>query len=164
MEDGKPTFTNTYAADGYLNITAHKTLNGDTNFNGKIFSFVMHECDENGTVLEGAVPVEGISDASGNIRFATLYYSLNDFPSTTVDTNQLTAQVLHKYYKITEVEPASGKYPGVTYNAQNSSYLVKIELTHTPGSGAIGARVLTVNGNDATGNNGQDGQIGRAHV
>lgn len=123
---GKPTFTNEYAAEGYLNITAKKVLENKT-LENREFAFRLKRV---GTGEE----VEGYNDANGNITFATLYYSAKDF-----STGETTKTI---QYEMSEIIPEINKIPGVTYDT--NTYKLYVQLTHD-GAGKIQATLLDAN-------------------
>ncbi len=123
---GKPTFTNEYAAEGYLNITAKKVLE-NKNLENRAFAFRLKRVDTN-------EEVEGYNDADGNITFATLYYSAKDFSA-----NETTKTI---QYEMSEIIPEINKIPGVTYDT--NKYTLYVQLTHD-GAGNIQATLLDAN-------------------
>ena len=123
-----PSFNNTYDAKGYLNVTAKKNLEGRALKAGE-FTFKLQRLNADGT-LEGS-EVEGISDADGNIQFATLYYSSADLNSSTSTIK----------YMMSENIPTINKIPGVTYDL--SEYVIEVGLSDNS-SGDILANILSV--------------------
>ena len=122
--DGEPAFTNIYSAKGHINLTANKVLNG-RDLNGNEFAFRLVRQD-NGE------EIDGIADANGLIRFATMYYDLEDL------RGEKSATI---HYVMTEVNT---HLPGVTYDAAKHDVYVTIVNN---GDGTISAFLSDANGN-----------------
>lgn len=125
-----PSFQNEYNANGYLNITATKQLNGRDLKDGE-FAFKLVRKD-------GTSEIEGVADASGKITFATMYYDLEDLVVDGVAQNEVIIE-----YVMTEVVAEIAKLPGVTYDT--NSYSVYVKLTND-GSGNIIAELVDASG------------------
>lgn len=123
-----PAFHNEYHAAGYINITATKQLDG-RDLNAGEFAFKLVRQD-NGSEIDGIVA------ADGTITFATMYYSLADFPA---GADQVTI-----HYVMSEVIPEATKLSGVTYD--NSEYDVYVTIVDN-GDGTIRAFLSDENGN-----------------
>ncbi len=130
-----PAFENHYDAKGQIAITADKVLK-NLKLNAGDFAFRLVRQD-NGHEITGIV------DANGNIQFATLYFDLSEF------AEGQTAKTIH--YHMSEVVPANGKLPGVTYDTSVRD--VYITITHD-GTGVITAMVTDSEGNPLTGDDG----------
>lgn len=120
-------FTNTYAAEGSLTLTAQKTLTNTVNnaamaLSDGQFSFRLERIGG-----PAAQIVNGQNKSDGSIEFATLYYS----HSTQVDANGIIK------YKLTEVIPAN-KQPGITYD--DTMYYVYVKLVDG-GTGIMNASI-----------------------
>ena len=130
------TFKNEYHAETYLNVTAVKTLNNGTDFDGKTFGFHMQRVtDASGSTVHATdnAVIEGVSNAtSGNVTFGTLYYDESAIAQGS------TSDV--RYYKIAEVKPTAG-YPGVTYD--NTVYVIEVTLTDND-QGTMEAKITAI--------------------
>ena len=125
-----PAFENSYAANGYINLLASKSLTGRTLEIGE-FAFKLVRMDNNGEI-DGVVT--GIdSNGDGIVTFATMYYSLADIPEGE------TSALIH--YVMTEVN--SG-LPGVTYDTKAVDVYV---LITNDGEGNITAVLADASGN-----------------
>ena len=112
---GEPTFTNTYDAKGYLNITASKVMTGARALEEGDFSF---------QITDGTnVVATGINDANGSIAFSTIYYTLSDIPG---------GQATLTYY----MSELKGDLAGVTYD--DTVYTLTVTLADD-GNGNITA-------------------------
>ena len=105
-----PTFENTYDANGSLNITATKVLEGRDLKDGE-FAFKLVRSDNGGEI-------DGLAGANGVIQFATMYYSMKDIPEGKDST-------IIKY-EMSEVVPAADKLAGVTYDGSTREVFVKL--------------------------------------
>jgi len=123
----KPSFENSYAASGYINITATKNLTGRDLRDGE-FAFKLIRQDNGGEI-------DGIVAADGTVTFATMYYSL-------ADLNGHDSVIIH--YVMSEVIPEAAKQPGMTYDT--NSYDVYVKLTND-GNGNIVAQLVDAEGN-----------------
>ena len=129
------TFKNEYHAETYLNVTAVKTLNNGTDFDGKTFGFHMQRVtDASGSTVHATdnAVIEGVSNSSGNVTFGTLYYDESAIAQGS------TSDV--RYYKIAEVKPNAG-YPGVTYD--NTVYVIEVTLTDND-QGTMEAKITAI--------------------
>ena len=132
-ENVYPSFDNTYAAKGFLNISATKELTGGRTLNADEFAFKLQRLDANGQVIEGR-EVEGLNKANGTIQFASLYYSNADL----TDEGNKTGTVK---YKMSEVIPTKNPLPGITYD--KSEYIITISLQDDT-AGKIVATVTSI--------------------
>lgn len=119
-----PTFTNTYAAEGYLTVAlpdGAKTLNGKELAAGD-FSFQI-------TDAAGNVVATGTNDAKGAVTFSGIYYTLADLPGGQ-DQTTIT-------YTLSEIP---GAHPGVSYD--KTAYQVVVTLTHDNNGGISTSYVI----------------------
>lgn len=105
-----PAFENTYDANGSLNITATKALEGRDLKDGE-FAFKLVRSDNGGEI-------DGLADANGVIQFATLYYSMKDIPEG-MDSTVIA-------YQMSEVVPGADKLAGVAYDVETRDVYVKL--------------------------------------
>lgn len=110
-----PAFENSYAASGYINITAGKTLTGNRPLKVGDFAFKLVR-QGGGGEIDGVITA--VTGNDGVVTFATMYYSLSDL-------NGAESVTLH--YVMSEVIPTNAKIPGVTYDTK--SYDVRVKLT-----------------------------------
>lgn len=132
----QPTFTNIYDAKGQINITAKKELSGTLNLTKDQFAFRLQRmADLEGDETTGGV-INGVNDADGTIRFATLNYGLEDIPEGT------DSIVLR--YRMSEIIPTLNPIPGVTYDTTTHDIFVKLT---NDGAGGIKAELCDAQGN-----------------
>lgn len=119
-------FTNTYTAEGALELEAAKTLLGRILNSGE-FTFELK--DEKGTVLQTKH-----NDKTGKIVFDQIKYTLDNMNK---DKNGHVVDTVI-YYTVNEVVPEGGKKDGVTYDT--NSYKIKVTL-HDMEDGNIKVKV-----------------------
>ena len=118
-------FTNTYAAEASINLTARKELQGrDPGLASGEFDFLLHRLDANGRIIDGS-EITGYNSASGRIRFATMNYS----NAMLTDAYKHTDGAFYFSYLMRELKPEGVAVPGVTYDT--SLYIVTIRVTQT---------------------------------
>ena len=133
-----PAFENSYAAGGYINITAGKALTGNRKLKAGDFAFKLVRQNNNGEI-DGVITA--VTGNLGTVTFATMYYSLADLGG------QDTATI---HYVMSEVIPNAAKIPGVTYDTR--SYDVYVKLTDN-GNGTISAELVNDAGEPVGSNN-----------
>ena len=126
-----PAFENSYAAGGFINITAGKTLTGNRALKIGDFAFKLVR-QGNGGKIDGVITA--VSGNNGTVTFATMYYSLDDLGG------EDTATI---HYVMSEVIPNTAKIPGVTYDT--TAYDVYVKLTDN-GDGTISAELVDAEG------------------
>ena len=130
-EVSQPAFHNIYAATGHINITAKKVLTGNRELKVGDFAFKLVR-EGTGGIIDGVITA--VANNEGTVTFSTMYYGSEDLGG------QTSAVIT---YTMTEVEPASGKIPGVTYD--HTSHTVYVMLTDN-GDGTISAKLVTPDG------------------
>ena len=118
-----PQFTNTYGAQGSIDLTATKVLRGRELKAGE-FSFYIKDS-------AGNVAAAGTVDAQGKVSFSTLFFDRSDIP------NGQTQVVLP--FTLAEAIPESAKLPGVVYDT--NEYPIFIKLTDN-GDGTLKAELV----------------------
>lgn len=117
------TFTNTYAAQTRVNLTAQKVLSGRiSDLAAGEFEFMLQRLDTNGRIVSGS-HITGTNNAEGLIRFATMNYS-NAMLS---DAYKHTDGSYYFSYLLSEIQPQQTAIPGVTYD--NAKYVMTVKVT-----------------------------------
>ncbi len=120
--DNKITFVNTYKAENIkYSVEAKKNLDGKTLFANN-YEFFIQECNENGTVKEGAKPGLAYNAEDKSITFPEVEY-------TSVGTF---------YYLVWESVP-QGDPLGITYD--ETKFLVKVVITDDYNEGKLKADI-----------------------
>lgn len=132
----QPTFTNQYDAKGQINLTAKKVVTGNFTLTADQFAFRLQRMEGlTGEATTGGV-INGVNDANGTIRFATLLYGLADIP------DGMDSTIIR--YRMSEIIPMLNPIPGITYD--NSTHDIYVKLTND-GAGGIQAELCDKDGN-----------------
>ena len=138
-------FTNTYNAEKFLNITAKKTLTGVRPLGANEFDFRLQLLTKNadGTYSTANSVVNGTNSAgsangnggyTGTVTFGTLNFTYDQMTDaflaeTKTGENGVTEYVYQFDALISELEPATAKIAGVTYDP--AKYIVSIRWVKT---------------------------------